>query len=228
MAGTVRGALHEAQANQTATMWHFSGFWAKEPNHRKAIGMALANLANTLRHDLSKPGVMELYVATLSDLSPQECVLAFSRAAEQTERWFPTPGQLRRYAGRCEAAEGPGQSEAEVRAREALGVVLNAMRLHGLELKAIPGKLLRDRDDEGHCIKPEYGPETPAPEFGPQIERTLAALGYGSRKAGLVLLAGHPAVTVGLSDGPEWGARVRTAIERQWVIAYLQESASAA
>lgn len=203
------------EAQQTATMRHVAGFW-KASSHHTAIGLALLNLADVLRADTSKPGVVEAYIAALEDLSPEECIVAFSRALETVERWLPSPGQLRRLAGRSESRS----LDTEALALEAMGVVIQAMREYGPKLSAKQGPLLREFDDEGYRIKPEYGPDEPCPPFDDATERALVGLGFGKREAGLRLLACHPAIGLPAEDAL---AQMNIAgVEKRWIQAYTQ------
>lgn len=215
--------IRAGAVRQTETQKHFAALWANR-EHQRAIGLALANLADTLEKDLSKPGVMELYIATLADLSPQECILAFSRAAEQTERWFPSPGQLRRYAGRVESVDGPKPGELD--ATKALSSLIEVMRKHGPTLRTNRGPLIRDRDENGFCITPEYGPSVPPPALPDATERALLILGLGNRQQGLWELAAHPALLlvegkISLEEA-EKRQRVGQNIMRRWLEAYAQ------
>lgn len=221
------GMALAGEATQTATRRFVAGFWeahrGKRSTHRQAIGLALLNLGDTLGRDLSKPGVVEAYTAALEDLTPERCIEVFSRALEQS-RFFPSPAELRAFAGLAEAVDSD--------ALKALSEVLAAMRLWGPELKPKPGAIKRDRDDDGLVlVVPERGDEVPAPVFPDRTMFAIVAMGMGSREAGLEALACHPALPWNSQRGQDEAAtrafRSKNAaeIEKRWCVAWAQAGA---
>lgn len=209
-----------SEAGQTATERLFSALWQGK-THKTAIGQALTILADALDRDLSKGKTAIAYLAAMEDLTPAECIQGFSRALEQSE-FFPTPGRLRRLSGRVETFDG-GASEAML----ALAVVFARMRDWGVELKPIPGKIIRDRDDEGFVlVRPVREPEAVCPPFGERTEAAILAMGHGSREAGLQAISCHPSVSQlshqARDEAPSasWRAKNASDIEQRWIRAY--------
>jgi hypothetical protein len=92
----------EATATQAATQRFFGALWkntTRKTNPPKvATAPSLAYLAETLERNLT-PAETKTYVAAMAELSQEENVLAFSRAATES-KFFPSPATLREYSGR--------------------------------------------------------------------------------------------------------------------------------
>lgn len=226
MAGMAAGAAR--LDSRSATQRHFAGFWQRSPQthmealtHEQAIGLAVVNLADTLERDLSKPGVLESYIAAMADFTPEQCIQAFSRALDEC-RFFPRPSELRALASPGSVLGIGAQLDRE--AAEALSAVVQAMRKHGPKLKAIPGRVVRERDGDG-CVllNPEREAETPAPVFDSVTEGAIRVLGMGEREAGLAIVAEHPARMGYGTNDPErgqWVAKNTRDLEQRWNAAW--------
>jgi hypothetical protein len=230
-----------AMANEAANQGHdrqatrqfFSGFWptgglTSSSNVQRLQGQALANSLIALSESLDRTlteRAMQAYVAVLSQLSREEAIKAFSRALEEC-RYFPTPSQLLEFAGRTSANLTPMWAAA-------FGTILKAMRTpHGLELRAVPGKIIREKDDEGLVlVKPEREPETPAPTFDAVTEAAICIMGHGSREAGLEAISRHPAVHPRFQQGrveaptDAFAAKTAADLEKRWAQAYAEAEA---
>ena len=207
-------------ANQTETTLHFSKFWGAKTHHRDAIATALVDLADTLKGDLSKKSVLESYIAVLMPASPAQCIQAFSRALE-TCRFFPSPAELRDFASLPKP-----QELIKREAMSALRFVVDAVRLHGVEMHAAPGPILNDgRDAQGLVMPiPDRGPDVPAPVLMPILNHSLQILGMGSKRDGLIQIhrmlecMGEEAA----GNGQYGATRDRLRIEMVWCEAYAQ------
>lgn len=217
-----------AAAGMTATEKLFAECWASStpasgakgisvaPSPQQAISRALTMLADSLDRDLPKGDGLKVHIAVMTEMSRVQCIQALSRAARETG-FFPTPAELRRYAGLA-------SSTLDTDAMQALAVVLEAMRRHGPELKALPGPALNDgRDADGLVlVVPLRGPATPAPRFEDAIEWTLSDLGFGSRAAGLETIAAHPALPWNSAPAAVSPFKARDAkdLEARWCQSY--------
>jgi hypothetical protein len=107
----------------------------------------------------------------------------------------------------------------------ALRVVIEAMRRHGPELKPIPGKIIRDKDDDGLVlVKPVRSADTFHPGFSDRTEAAILNMGFGSRAAGLEAIAVHPALDGKAASTDNRDAfRTKNAqeIEQRWTRAIL-------
>jgi len=95
------------------------------------------------------------------------------------------------------------------------------MRQFGPELKPIPGKIIRDKDEQGFVLlKPERAADVHPAGFSDQVEAAIVLMGLGSREAGLLAIARHPSVSRDL-EASQWAGRTAQDIEQRWVRAYL-------
>jgi propanediol dehydratase small subunit len=98
--------------------------------------LSLGTLAETLGRKLTQ-NALATYSAVLADLTRDNVILAFSRAAMEC-KFFPAPATLREYSGRAPTGD-PLAKEA----KEELVRIATAMRgKHGPKLKDIPGRVL--------------------------------------------------------------------------------------
>lgn len=210
----------ENSTKQTATTMLFSALWNPRMTHEQSIAAALGTLAQTLDKDLSKPATIPSYVAVLMPASSAQCIQAFSRALE-TCRFFPSPAELRDFASLPKP-----QELIKREAMSALRFVVEAVRLHGVEMHAAPGPILNDgRDAQGLVMPvPDRGPDVPAPVLMPILSHTLQILGMGSKRDGLIRIhrmlecMGEEAA----GNGQYGATRDRLRAEMDWCEAYAQ------
>jgi hypothetical protein len=88
--------LDARQEAQTATRKLFQGFWLNKATPSTEIGDSLIQLAESLNHKLSEKALAG-YLASLSALTRDQIVLAFSRAPDEA-KFFPVPTLLRDFA----------------------------------------------------------------------------------------------------------------------------------
>jgi len=204
----------------------YAGFWETNQTPKRAVGASLLHLADTLGRELSKPAIQS-YLAALAEFNREEIILAFSRATEEC-RFFPPPAILREYSGR--AADGdPIAREAKCE----LLAILTAMRgPYGPELRDIPGKVIYGteqdpRGADGRCTEaPIREPSTPF-ACSHRTNGALVRLGWGSKAAGIALLADHPSLkrhSPQDADPQYRQNQIRAADEilKRWVEAYRE------
>jgi len=191
-----------ARETQTATQRLFAAYWTNSQRNgvisippEVAISASLLHLAETLDRKLTD-NALKSYIAVLSELRQEEVILAFSRAVRECKGFFPSPATLLDFSGRVVTGD-PIAAEA----KEQLQYLLNGMRTrHGLRLQDIPGKVTRLDDPEpvydkngDRIIREISEPATVFP-ISRRTEATLVRLGWGSRNAGIALIAEHPAL----------------------------------
>lgn len=190
-----------AAETQTAMQRLYAQFWKEEwtgagvsgGTQSEAIAKSLLHLAETLDRKLT-PAAIQTYLACLAELTKEEIILAFSRAAQEC-RFFPPPAILREFSGR--AADGdPIAREA----KEQLLYILDGMRSkHGPMLKPILGRVLygteeEPRDEDGRCaVAPIRAESTPFP-LARRTQAALVRLGWGDSTKGIAVIADHPAL----------------------------------
>jgi hypothetical protein len=173
-----------------ANLWEING---KPSTPRAAVGTSMLHLAECFDKALT-PRLLEVYTASLAELTPSEIIMAFSRATEEC-RFFPPPAILREFSGH--AADGdPVAREAKVQ----LLYLLDGMRgPHDVTLKPVLGKVLYGteddpRDENGRCAPaPIRGESTPFP-LSRRTQAALVRLGWGDRTRGIAVIADHPAL----------------------------------
>jgi hypothetical protein len=160
----------------------------------QAIMLSLELLSEGYEKSM-KASTYKLYTAVLSGLTKEEIVLAFCRASEECKSFFPSPATLREFSGRVVDGD-PIAREAKA---ELLKLIEGMRGPHGPMLRPLLGPVLYGTEDDP---KDETGSRTHAPIRGkstpfPIARRTQAALvrlGWGDIKAGIALVADHPAV----------------------------------
>jgi hypothetical protein len=171
---------------------------------------------------MSKPGVIPLYIATLSDLTGEECVRAFSRAATEC-RYFPSPAVLLELSGRPKAMPEPTE------AMRKLMLIFTQMREYGPKLEPPQRKPIKQNDEHGIRLDRKdwvWSPEVLAPAFDDATEAAIRLVGFGERAAGLDALAGHPSlpwnrVSEALdASGASFRLRDAAKVEDRWAEAY--------
>lgn len=164
--------------------------------------------------------MVRLWSATVEEIGGERFDEAL-QAVLKSSSFRPDIAEIRKAAGLNGGIPDPVQE----RAMSELQVVLDAMRLHGRELKPKPGKIIREKDYDGLVLmRPERAPDTPAPEFHADTEEALKTVGVGSREAGLRMLATHPVLP--WNSRPESDLKpVKTAndLERRWVDAFRKQ-----
>lgn len=225
-------AMANEQAGPTATEQLFKRLWSTEigtdqtglvstASHRTAIVNSLEILAETLDRQLTEKAALA-YVAVMIDLSPSQCVRAFSQTLFRS-RFFPSPAELRALGSPVEP-----DSETAV-ALGMLRLILARMRTFGPQLKPLAGALIRDRDGDGRVLpvaewtrEPE---QTPAP-LPPRTVKAIQQLGMGSYEAGLELISAHPAARPYSQRGhmeptvASFQARDTAKLEERWIQAW--------
>jgi hypothetical protein len=176
---------------QTGTQRLYARLWSGP--RKMAILGSLERLAEVYDRKLT-PTMCQLYEAVMTDWSMEETVLAFARATEEC-KYFPSPALLREFSGRAVTGD-PIANEA----REGLQAILTAMRgPWGPQLLPVPGKVLYGseldpRDKEGRCTNEPIREKSTPFLLSRRLEATLLRLGWGSRPAGIALIAEHPAL----------------------------------
>lgn len=223
-------------AGQMATRALFESLWIQyaggknskpptEAQKTEAIGEMVMLLASAMDRNTTKS--LPLYVAVLWDLTPQELVLAFSRAAEE-DKFFPAPSRLRELCGR-EPVGDPVEREAVA----ALTVLLSKMRAFGWELKPRLGRVLETTGEDGRLLAEPKRAPSEEPNLPGKSMQALAVLGWGDWRKGAALLREHPAVKAA-PTGEEQGQYQVNAlkqadeIRKRWVEAYRQNLAHVA
>jgi len=209
----------EAMATGAAQRLYGTIFSRLKQQRPQAIKVALEELAEGFGSRTVTEGMARLYTACLDDLSLNECVNAFARAAMESQ-FFPTPAYLREVAGRNESGDQVGND-----AKNFLRAVLAALREFP-KLESRKGPLLRTADETGRTLpEPEYGPRIQPPTFPDRVYRAIEYLGYGSREAGVMVLKQHPALKTDVAEDVRFSVnRLKAADEfdARWVEAYRQ------
>jgi hypothetical protein len=205
----------------TQTTLLFSKLWAPKKAHRQSIAEALITLAEILKGDLSKPIILEGYIAVMTPASPAQCIQAFSRALE-TCKFFPSPAELRGFSSLPNAID-----LIKLEAMASLRFVADAVSRHGVDLRPAKGPILNDgRDAQGLVMMiPDRGPSIPAPELTKRQLHALRLVGYGTIADGLrrvtSLLRYIEEEQAG--NGQYGATRDRLRLEAEWCAAYAQE-----
>jgi hypothetical protein len=224
-------AVGTTPATPVATLKLFSGFWTNSQRKgtttttEAAITASLLAVAETLDRKLT-PTTIKTYLAVLSDLTREQNIQAFSRAAAEC-RFFPSPAALREMSGSA-AAGDPIANEA----RAELFRIVAAMRgKHGPKLRDIPGAVLYGTEEkplnkEG---KMHWAPIRAAGTpfcLSRRAEDALLRLGWGDRTTGIELIAEHPMVAGrAYSEDDQYQTnRLRAADEllAKWTTAYRE------
>lgn len=213
-------ANHTPEASTTRTL--YAELWGHPPYnaitlqvHREALGGALLYLAAAFDRSLTETSA-RAYLASLSQLTPEQAITAFSRAQDEL-RFFPVPSVLLELGSLAKKAKRNGIA--------LLAFIFEAFRLHGCELKAIGAKVLKSTNDDGSFLpreKWEWNEVIPAPTFTPVVERALLTVGRGDRDAGIAMLSCHPGLPWNRQRGQEeapsasFQQRDRAQIENEW------------
>ena len=181
---------------------------------RFAIALAVRELRRAMEKD-DNPAVTVAHIRNLDDIDPASLARAYALAEKSCIYW-PAPGQIRELAGWSHADD----------AAAALEWVLTYIAAHGADGRPKGGAVLFGDDGAGRRVVLDTEPIVEAPQTPAQIERTLAALGNGSLKNGLLYVSQHPRVKGWDRAWDEGGgdAPTKTAerIERQWMRCYRQ------
>ena len=210
-----RDPLDAQQSGMSATARLLAKHW-QNSTHSAALTEAVLDVAALYARDLNKRALL-LYTGALLDLNPHEAWTALARAAESLS-FFPSPGEVRALCGRTDEQEG----------MQALRTVLGLIRKHGHRLRAVPGPVVRDKDDDGRVLQvPERGPSTPCPRLAVRAEQAAAIVGAGSFWAGIDILSQHPAATAVVVSATSSAAeptarREAEAIEKRWASAWRE------
>jgi hypothetical protein len=92
-----------------------------QPNHQQSILLCLSLLAETMKHEITDKAGMG-YIASLSPLTKEQIVQAFSRALDES-KFFPVPALLRDFA-----SVAPSGDPIANEAREELFRIVKATR----------------------------------------------------------------------------------------------------
>lgn len=176
---------------------------------RRDVVHAIARAVRELRAAMEKEdnsAVTAAHVRNLKEIDPQALAMAYA-LAERTCTYWPTPGQIREFAGWSD----------EARSRIQLQWVFQYLEKHGPEGRPRGGGVRFGEDETGRRVLLEIDEVVPAPEIPAEIEAVLAALGSGSAKQGLRYVSQHP-IAKGW-DGFHGDAASRAAerIEAQWI-----------
>lgn len=213
---------------QTGTRTLYESFWQAKgssvPMRIMAISDSLTNLAEVHNRKTSST-LLSSYVASLEDLTPEDIILAFTRAQDE-ENYWPTPSRLRELCGR-EPAGDPLEREAIA----AFNAVLSKMRGFGWELKPRLGRIIATSGPDGRLLAEPLRAPTEEPNLPLRSMQALALLGWGDWHKGVALLRDHPAVK-SVPAGEELGQYQVNALKqadelkRRWVEAYRQNLAA--
>ena len=127
--------------------------------------------------------------------------------AERTCTYWPTPGQIRELAGWSE----------ESRSREALQWVFTYLANHGVDGRPRGGGVRFGEDETGRRVLLGSEVLVKAPEIAEDIRATLAALGSGAVKQGLLYVSQHPVVKGWENFNGDAASRTAERIEAQWI-----------
>jgi hypothetical protein len=187
-------ANEAAIETQTVMRKLFAGYWVNSQRPEVSISASLLHLAETLERKLTDKQ-MKTYLAVLADLTREENVQAFSRAATEC-KFFPPPAVLLELSGRPTTSGDPLANEAKAE----LFKIVAAMRgPHGPKLRPILGELIHKqvpRNAEGEVLLSEIDKRHPSTPFllSRRTEAALLRLGWGDRTTGIALIAEHPIV----------------------------------
>jgi hypothetical protein len=173
------------------------------------VRQAIARAVRTLREALEKEdnrAVTAAHVRNLADIDPQALATAFA-LAERTCTYWPTPGQIRELAGWSE----------ESRSREALQWVFTYLANHGVDGRPRGGGVRFGEDETGRRVLLGSEVLVKAPEIPEDIHATLAALGSGAVKQGLLYVSQHPVVKGWENFNGDAASRTAERIEAQWI-----------
>ena len=173
------------------------------------VRQAIARAVRTLREALEKEdnrAVTAAHVRNLADIDPQALATAFA-LAERTCTYWPTPGQIRELAGWSE----------ESRSREALQWVFTYLANHGVDGRPRGGGVRFGEDETGRRVLLGSEVLVKAPEIAEDIRATLAALGSGAVKQGLLYVSQHPVVKGWENFNGDAASRTAERIEAQWI-----------
>jgi hypothetical protein len=165
---------------------------------------------------IGKAKITELWRGTLNEIGPA----AFDEALKQVllcSSFHPTIGEIRKAAGINRGVQDPTEQEALRELRK----IFELMRTkHTEKLRPILGAILRDgKNEQGQVMQiPDREPSTPVP-LEARTEAAIAEMGYGSRIAGLEMIAGHPAISKECDE--RFRVKTATEIEKRWIQAYV-------
>ena len=170
---------------------------------------AIARAVRQLREAMEKEdncAVTAAHVRNLKEIDPTALAMAYA-LAEKTCIYWPTPGQIREFAGWSE----------ETRSRARLQWVFSYLEKHGVEGRARGGGVRFGEDETGRRVLLEAEVVIPAPEIPAEIEATLAALGSGAAKHGLRYVSQHPVIKGWDNFSGDAASRTAERIEAQWI-----------
>lgn len=156
--------------------------------------------------DFTRKLLLGLWLETLAEIGQERFDAAFKQVL-LSSNFRPDIAEIRKAAGLNRGIVDPVEREAM---RE-LRFLIAAMRIHGPELKALPGRVIFTDDGA------KEGRETPAPQLSERTENALQSLGMGSRNAGLSFLACHPALNPDDATERPFRARNAAGIEKRWI-----------
>lgn len=209
-------AAGSGQAARTATerllMQHWQG-----STHSTALATSVLFLADAMDREL-KGRAVEAYVAVMMELTPEECVRAFSRALAE-QRFFPAPAVLRSLSSRAEASD-LDREDAMLQLRR----MLMAIRIHTVRWLTIGGEVISDRDAEGRAEcdmgKWERKPFRNPPKLPPAVHGAVVAMGLGDFMAGIAMLGTHPSLRVSGDGELAFAVRDAEKLEARWCDEY--------
>jgi hypothetical protein len=134
----------------------------------------------------------------------------------RTSAFRPDICDLREYLGLH------SQPLMERSGENALRWLLQVLRRHGVEMRTVNGKLIREKGRvDGVWHGDEYE-QVPPPEIPAEILATLEILGMGDKKAGVELMARHPALSKNAEEYESLGLRLSAEekLEARWMTAW--------
>jgi hypothetical protein len=183
---------------------------------RAEVKHAIARAVRVLREAMEKEdncAVTAAHVRNLKDIDPMALASAYA-LAEKTCTYWPTPGQIRDLAGWSE----------ESRSRVSLQWVLSYLQKHGVHGRPYGGAVRFGEDATGRRVMLSEDEITPAPEIPAEIQATLATLGSGTVKQGLLYLSQHPIVKGWDGFHGDAASRAAERIDAQWIRCSLQSA----
>lgn len=164
---------------------------------------------------IAKAKMTELWRGTLNEIGPARFDEALKHVI-QASSFHPTIAEIRKAAGINRGIQDP----VEQKAMSELRLILAIMRVHGVQMKPLVGRILNDgKDEQGRVLQvPLRTPETRPPTLEPRTEAAIVELGFGSRVAGLEMIAGHPAINK--ECDPQFRLKNAAEIEKRWIQAY--------
>jgi hypothetical protein len=179
---------------------------------RRAIARAVRELRQAMEKE-DNPAVMMAHMRSLNDIHPEDLARAY-KLAERNCVFWPSPGQIREFAGSAEMRESS----------ETWEWVLRYLEEHGADGRPRGGAVTFGNDRDGRRVALGAAPVTEAPQLPRRIAEALRALGGGSIKHGLLAIAQHPRIKGWDEPSSEPATKTAERIERQWMRFYRQAS----